>query len=438
MRFHAYRFGLHDLGDGAKLSYRFGALEYLHDSSPFCIFYAKRAYCVKCAGGNDDARESELRLVHTADWQIGKRYGQFDADEAALLAEARFDAVVRVAELARSENADAVLVAGDVFDAQGVSDRTVLRLFQSMAGFRGSWILIPGNHDAALAESVWTRAERLGAIPSNVHVCRTAAPVLLDAIGVAILPAPLTQRLTYTDLTEWFDAAVTPDGLLRIGIAHGSVQGLLAPDIDSTNPIAAGRAASARLDYLALGDWHGTRQIDARTWYSGTPETDRFRNNDSGQTLVVEIERPGAVPRVRPMPTGRYRWQTQVCELRVAGDLDGLLRDFESLGPTDVVEVSVRGQIDLEGRLALERALGATRARVRSLVADLSSLRLLPTAEDVQALRADGYLGEAIEELRAEEQGGEERGGDAERARDALVLLAGMLDEIRSAPEAAR
>ena len=56
------------------------------------------------------------------------------------------------------------------------------------------------------------------------------------------------------------------------------------------------RAATARLDYLALGDWHGTRRIDARTWYSGTPEPDRFKANEPGNVLQVDIARAGAEP----------------------------------------------------------------------------------------------------------------------------------------------
>ena len=65
-------------------------------------------------------------FLHTADWQIGRQYGQFETDDAALLAEARFDVVARIAALAAERQVDAVLVAGDVFDTQGVSDRTTV------------------------------------------------------------------------------------------------------------------------------------------------------------------------------------------------------------------------------------------------------------------------------------------------------------------------
>lgn len=364
-----------------------------------------------------------IKLLHTADWQIGKLFGQFEPDEAALLAEARFKAVERLASIATERGADVVLVAGDVFDAQGVADRTIHRLFKAMAGFTGPWVMIPGNHDAALAESVWSRAARLAAIPAKVTVCLAPEPLPIERAGVVVLPAPLTQRNTYADLTEWFADAKTPVDLARIGVAHGSVQGILAEGIDSTNPIAAGRAEQARLDYLALGDWHGTRQIDARTWYSGTPETDRFRANDSGQALWVEIAGPGIAPVVSPLRIGEYRWQTESMRLQVPSDVGGALDWLAALEVDAVVQLEVAGRVDLAGHRRLSAAIEQARGAARSLSADLSALRLEPTAEDIDALQADGYLGEAIAALQAAQAG-----EDAEVARDALTLLAGLLD----------
>jgi hypothetical protein len=370
-----------------------------------------------------------LHLLHTADWQIGKQFGQFEPDEAALLAEARFRSVESLAALASAQRVDLVLVAGDVFDAQGVSDRTLLRLFNSMAGYAGPWVMIPGNHDAALSESVWTRAARLNAIAPNVHVCLTAEPLLLDGPGVAILPAPLTQRITHADLTEWFAGADTPPGMHRIGLAHGSVQGILADGIDSSNPIAAGRAAQAGLDYLALGDWHGCRQVDARTWYSGTHETDRFRANDSGRVLQVRIAAPQAMPDVQPVSIGQYQWLGESAQLQVASDIDALLARLAAFGPADVVQFALSGRCDLAGLQRIRDAVAQAQARARSLRVDMGGLRIEPTPEDIDALQADGYVGEVIADLRAA-QGVD--GDDGELARDALVLLAGLLDERRA------
>jgi hypothetical protein len=65
------------------------------------------------------------------------------------------------------------------------------------------------------------------------------------------------------------------------------------------------------------------------------------------------------------------------------------------------------------------------RARVRALVYESHGLRLEPTQEDIESLHADGYVGEVLQKLRAEQAGPQ-----AERARDALVILARILDEV--------
>lgn len=372
------------------------------------------------------------RLLHTADWQIGRFYGSFDAEDAVPLSDARFAAVERLAAIATRENVDAVIVAGDVFDAQTVSARSIRRLFNALVGYAGPWVMIPGNHDAALAESVWTHAARLAAVPPNVHLALQPGIVELPEARLTLLCAPLTQRHTHSDLTAWFDDAATPAGWYRIGVAHGAVQGLLAEEIDSANPIAADRAARARLDYLALGDWHGTRCIDERTWYSGTPEPDRFRNNESGQALIVELDQPGAPPRVRPVATAAHRWLQRAHAIAVPSDVDALIKSLAAVAPDEVIDLRLSGQVDLAGHQRLQAALGAAEARARCLRRDLSALRLSPTAEDIAALQADGYLGEVVEELRDDAQ----RAADADTARlsqDALALLAALLAERRAA-----
>ncbi len=340
------------------------------------------------------------RFLHTADWQMGRSFSRFEADDGAALAEARYGAIEALAQLAVDQNCDAVLVAGDVFDAQTVSDRTIRRVFNATGVFKGPWVMLPGNHDAALAESVWTRARRLGAVPDNVHLALEPGVTVLAEQGLAILAAPLTQRHTYSDLTVRFNDWETPAGLLRVGLAHGSVQGVLPDEVDATNPIAPDRTQLANLDYLALGDWHGTKQINARTWYSGTPEPERFRNNDAGYVLVVDLPEPGATPDVRRHDTARFRWHQWRENLSVPSDLDRLIARMQELPEASVLDLRLEGAITLEGLQRLSHGISLAEARFRSVCCDRSGLQLEPTEEDIAALHADGYLGEAIEELR--------------------------------------
>ena len=362
-----------------------------------------------------------IRFLHTADWQIGTQFGQFGPEEAAHLTEARFEAVRRIATLATERNVNAVLVAGDVFDQQTVSDTVIRRLFGALTGFTGPWFLLPGNHDAALVESVWTRAKRLGCVLPNAHLLLEPGVVTLDELKCALLCAPLTQRNTYDDTTEFFDREETPDGYFRVGVAHGSVTGILHEDIDSANPIAATRADSARLDYLALGDWHGVFNVNPRTWYSGTHEQDRFRANEPGFVLEVTIRNLGAAPEVERIRVGNYAWHRWDEVISVPSDVEALKQRLETLGGADVLRLVMSGTTALSDAQAVNLAVEETRARVRALRADITSLQVSPTEEELAMLGAQsGYLAKVVARLRALQ-------GDAvqgKAASEALLLLA--------------
>ncbi|CUR80797.1 exonuclease subunit SbcD [Achromobacter xylosoxidans] len=358
-------------------------------------------------------------FLHTADWQIGRQYGQFETDDAALLAEARFDAVARIAALAAERQVDAVLVAGDVFDTQGVSDRTIRRLFAALAAYAGPWVMIAGNHDAALADSVWSRAAQLGCIPPNVRVPPRPGVVELAAQNLAVLAAPLTQRHTYDDVTQAFDAMESEPGRIRVGLAHGSVAGRLPDTIDATNPIAPDRASRARLDYLALGDWHGCLSIDERTWYAGTPEQDRFRGNEPGYVLDVRIAAPGATPQVERVATGKYRWSAWTETLSLPTDAQALAERLAALRAEDVLRLDLQGHVNVPTWEALQRAVDQAAAQARAVLPDFSGLLLEPDDADLAQLGASGYVGEVATQLQAMQADPEQ----AAVAGEALRLL---------------
>jgi nucleotide-binding universal stress UspA family protein len=372
-----------------------------------------------------------IRFLHTADWQIGTQFGQFEPDEAAHLAQARLDTVRRIADEAAARKVDAVLVAGDVFDLQTVSDTVIRRLFGALQSFSGPWIMLPGNHDAALVESVWTRAQRLNCIAPNVRVVLEPGVVLLDACRAALLCAPLTQRITYDDTTGFFDTTETPPGYHRIGLGHGSVSGILQEGIDSSNPIAPTRAASARLDYLALGDWHGHLRVDERTWYAGTHEQDRFRANDPGFVLDVTLNEPGASPWVEAVRVGQYQWHRWDETISVPTDVDALKARLAALRNHDVLRVSVSGTAALADAEALHVAVEETRARLRALRVDLSALQVLPTADDLAELGAQsGYLEKVVARLRGLQEDPQSDPQQVKRAAEALLLLARFQREL--------
>lgn len=368
-----------------------------------------------------------VHFLHTADWQIGRQYGQFEPEDAVPLAQARLDAVQAIARQAAELGVDAVLVAGDVFDMQDVADRTIRRLFQAMEPYDGPWVMIAGNHDAALPASVWTRARQLGCVPDTVHLPAAPGVVELPTAGLAVLVAPLTQRHTHDDVTAVWDPVHTPSGMVRVGLAHGSVAGRLPEAADAANPIAPDRAARARLDYLALGDWHGCLKVDERTWYSGTPEQDRYKGNEPGYALHVRIAAPGALPEVTRLPIGRYTWHAWRERIALPGDVEELERRLQALGTADVVQLTLEGALGGAALQTLDEVIGRARARVHALRLEADALRLEPDADDLSGLGAGGYLAEVVAQLQAR-QDSEVDGGIAREALRLLVRLQRELD----------
>jgi DNA repair exonuclease SbcCD nuclease subunit len=57
-----------------------------------------------------------LRLLHTADWHLGRRFPTFPSEGQKKLSRARMDVVGRILEVARRNAVNAILCAGDIFD----------------------------------------------------------------------------------------------------------------------------------------------------------------------------------------------------------------------------------------------------------------------------------------------------------------------------------
>ncbi|HPG88650.1 MAG TPA: DNA repair exonuclease, partial [Hyphomicrobium sp.] len=259
---------------------------------------------------------------------------------------------------------------------------------------------LPGNHDPVRVGGVWDRVQRFGA-PSNVVVARSDAPIHLNA-AVTLLPAPLASKNPGRDPTAWMDSAATPDGVLRIGLAHGSVQGF-GSDGESSVLIARDRATSAGLAYLALGDWHGTTRVTPDTWYSGTPEPDRFPSNDPGHVLAVSVDGPGklAVDRVR---SADFTWARVTAAVNAFADVAQIERQFTDLGAAPgraLIKLALSGSVSLSERAEFDAWIEVWSARLRHLECDFGALAVRPTDGDFDNLGGAGPLVDAARQLSA-------------------------------------
>jgi DNA repair exonuclease SbcCD nuclease subunit len=359
-----------------------------------------------------------MKIIHTADWQLGKPFRRFPLEVSAALGEARLDVIDRLAEVAASNGALHVLVAGDVFDNVEPGDRVVSQALLRMQSAPVTWWLMPGNHDHARPGGLWDRIRRLE--PSGVRIVDTAEAVEMEE-GVWLLPAPLEHRRTVADPTAAMTDMATPPGALRIGLAHGSITEFGATG-ESTNLIPPDRARLSNLDYLALGDWHGHMTIGERTAYSGTPEVDRFGRDAPGSCICVTL-RSGDTPQIERIQTGRYRWLSQRWELSIPEDLEHKMATLSNEGrlPDVLLSLKLTGAVSLSDRVAITSQIEGRLAHdLRHLDLDLDGLLARPTPEDIAEIDIQGALAGAASSLQARVDVG---GADVQIARAALERL---------------
>jgi DNA repair exonuclease SbcCD nuclease subunit len=363
-----------------------------------------------------------VRFIHSADWQVGKVFKRFAAKEEALR-QARLSAIERLGELGRVHDVQHILVAGDVYDSEAPNSITLRAPIERMKPFANiHWHLLPGNHDPYRPEGVWDRVAQLG-LPAHVHL-HLSPTVFHLADNAFLLPAPLLRKNELNDLTEWMDGAATPPAALRIGLAHGAVMNF-TNEGEACNPIDPLRPAKAKLDYLALGDWHRTLQIGPAVWYAGTPEPDRAGGQERGTALLVDIPAPGAPASVTPLNTGTYRWLTRT-ERVVDGselvDLDQRLRSEADLSRL-ILRLQIEGTLPFAAHVELQRRLVDLEAAVFHLEVDRADLLARPTQADLEAIDFDGVLRRSADRLKAIADNPAQSAETRRRADDALVEL---------------
>lgn len=381
-----------------------------------------------------------MRFVHTSDWQIGAPFARIDdLHKRSLVRQARVDVIDRIGAVARETGAAFVLVAGDLFDSPSVDKANVAAACSALGRIGVPVYAIPGNHDHGGPGSVWYQEffrREQAALAPNLTILTEPAPCVTDS--AVILPCPVSRHSLVGDPTEWLRSPGTyaplPTDRPRLVLAHGSTQTFGAEGDDEDDDaypagmIALDRIPEAEVDYVALGDWHGTMQVGAKAWYAGTPEADRFPKTeayDAGNVLLVDVERNRA-PVVEKIHTGRFSWQVLSFDLADDSALADLEARLASLvgqrANEDLLHLILSGTVGLEASTRLDEIEESLRARLLRL--KLANLTVVaPTEEETQALTEsaqDPLIARVAAQL-VQQAGGD--GEPAEIARAALREL---------------
>lgn len=325
-----------------------------------------------------------LKVLHTADWHLGLRFGAFTPDQEVRLTRARLEVVGRIFDLAESRDVDAVMCAGDLFDEPAPSAEWwegVLAELQKRAWKRPVFLL-PGNHDPLTANSVYSSNHAFArGVPDFVHIVDDEN-FTFELSGKFVLHAsPCRSHAGQSNLAALLPKREPGDDRIRIGMVHGQTFDMGG---HQTNfPIGRGTADERGFDYLAIGDTHSFRDVEPAahgpTIYPGAPEPTSFGENDSGNVAVVffprDRSRRAHVEKVR---VAAWTWREESCSSLAALRQ---IRSDDSLRKT-VLRLQVGMRLPLADYDEAQRILvelgGSLSAhpRVGVLVADRSGLRL--------------------------------------------------------------
>ena len=309
-----------------------------------------------------------MKIIHTADIHLDASFAAagYPADFGNQRRQALRDVFARIMERARDWPADAVVIAGDLFEHDRVSRDTIAFLRECFEMIRPIPVFIaPGNHDPCMTHSPYAT----GSWPANVYLFET--PEWTQHILQNI---PLTVHgfaFDGIDISKnpFHELKVEQDGRVHIAVGHGSETNHQPDGAKSYAPFDATKLAQPGLHYVALGHFHGTTPIqgdfDTVMYYSGTPEGHGFSELGPRHYLEVEIEfeENEAAVSVRPVPVNVTEYATHTLDCSEFAHSQNLVDALRGLAQSQTPQIA---RVHLTGACALEiqESLEATRDAV--------------------------------------------------------------------------
>jgi len=235
------------------------------------------------------------KLIHTADIHLGAPLGWLGTSAERQRDQLR-TTLTRIVDLAATERADCLLIAGDLFDSQSppASDvRHAIQEFERLRAASGTPVVIlPGSHDYLGPASVYSTHRKDFARHGSVSILGLDGrpSVDLHAVGLSIRgAAPMSNRSSAHQL-----AGLVPDPSFQhnVVVGHGSLT--TAPVAADDHPIAPNEFAG--WSYVALGHWHSWRDVSSggtTAIYPGAPEVIAVDQTGAGHVAVVTIDENG-------------------------------------------------------------------------------------------------------------------------------------------------
>jgi len=249
-----------------------------------------------------------FKFIHAADIHLDSPRAGLDVDPDAPAIEIRRAprrSLENVVQLAEDEEADFVLIAGDLYDGDWKDFRTGLFFIEQMARLKESGIpvfVVAGNHDAA------NRMTKTLQLPDNVRMFSEKQPetVQLEDLGVAIHGQSFGKPAVTDDLSTQYPTRVP--GLFNIGLLHTCAT--KSGEHERYAPCTIEGLRLKQYNYWGLGHIH-KREIlhdDPHIAFSGNIQGRHIRETGPKGCFLVTVD-DGDGMSVEFRATDVFRWE---------------------------------------------------------------------------------------------------------------------------------
>jgi hypothetical protein len=251
-----------------------------------------------------------LRLVHASDLHLELPiYGLADVPDhlRELLIDAPYQAAERVFETVLAEDADALVLAGDVLNVDRAGPPAIVLLLDQFARLADRGIAIYWAGGTADLPDLWPRSV---ALPPNVHVFPIGRVETLDLAR----SGETIARIQGTSAREDGEVEVRGfhrdvHGLFTVGVAYGTNE--------SGDSFESPGHEGDRVHYMALGGRHGQQTVDEQpgiAHYSGTPQGRSPTEIGPHGCTIVTVDETGSA-KLRFVATDAVRWSHHTLEV---------------------------------------------------------------------------------------------------------------------------
>ena len=218
-----------------------------------------------------------MKIIHCSDLHIDSVMEGFPPEKSSIRREEIIATFERLIDYANTNDINAIIIAGDMFDKSKVSQKTVKRVVRSIENCTCDILYVVGNHDE---ENVFSSVN----MPNNFKVFGKTWTHYLYG-NVDICGAELSNNADFLYGTLSLDYSK-----INIVVMHGQVIGYKSNDNAET--ISIPNLKDKNIDYLALGHIHyySENKLDNRGTYaySGCFEGRGF--DECGQKGFVLLE----------------------------------------------------------------------------------------------------------------------------------------------------